>query len=93
MRRLWGPFGLQQRVEPPSFSASFGICASLTHVQCSNGKDMEPARRTFYNTATLRIIRKKGNTINSICKYENACAGANGKHGLTDQTEACLCRS
>lgn len=73
MRRLWGPFGLQRRVEPPSFSASFGICASLTHLQCSNGKDMEPARRTFYNTATLRIIRKKGNTINSICRYKNAC--------------------
>ena len=82
MRRLWGPFGLQQRVEPPSFSASFGICASLTHLQCSNGKDTEPARRTFYNTATLRIIRKKGNTINSICRYKNACAGANWKHGL-----------
>lgn len=60
MRNLWGPFGTRRRVEPPSFPASFGTSVSLTHLQCSNRKDMEPAWRTFYNTAIRWMIRRKG---------------------------------
>lgn len=83
-RSLWGPFGLWRRVEPPSFSASFGTCASLTHLQCSNGKDTEPAWRTFYNTATLRIIRKKGTQL--IASVDTKmCVLDGAKHPLTVQ--------
>lgn len=63
MRNLWGPLGRLRRVEPPSFSASFGTCASLTHLRCSNRKDTEPAWRTFHNTANIKDEQKKGTQL------------------------------
>ncbi|XP_053760373.1 uncharacterized protein LOC128777632 [Panthera pardus] len=92
MRGLWGPLGRPRRVEPPSFSASLGTCASLTHLQCSNGKDMGPAWRTFHNTATQRRIGKKKGT-QLIASVDRKVCESSKRNGSIPRSPARPCRA